>query len=275
MGDDAAHGHAHGDASETRLPPVAWGLVAVTGLVVAAAWLVTWRTAGDYMALLEAQLAGAAPTETLAYLALSGVMMVAMMLPSALPMVATYRGLARLDAGPAEARVRTALFAGGYFVVWTAFTALALAALMAFGLLGQLGGVARFAPGVLLVAAGAYQLTSWKDFCLRHCRTPAAFVMQHWRSGRAGAARMGLGHAAYCLGCCWLLMLVLFVAGAMSLLWMGLFAGLVLAEKLWTRGPQVTRAMGVAGILVGLLVLGLAWLAPPPPGAAMAGMGMG
>jgi predicted metal-binding membrane protein len=143
---------------------------------------------------------------------------------------------------------------------------------MAFGLMGTTG-IAAYVPAVLLVAAGVYQLTAWKQFCLRHCRTPLGFLMGHWRPGRAGALRMGLEHAAYCLGCCWLLMLVLFTAGAMSVLWMGAFALLVLGEKVWSRGEGFSRAMGVAGIVVGLLVLALAFLAPAPP--PMDGMAMG
>jgi predicted metal-binding membrane protein len=265
-------GHAH--RPEGHLPPIAWAVVLAVGAVVAASWIATWLSADQYMALLERQLAGAAPADTLSYLALSGVMMVAMMLPSALPMVRAYRALVAKDAPAVEARLRSVLFTGGYFVVWTAFTALALAALMALGLMGAVGGPAAFVPGALLVAAGVYQLTGWKRFCLRHCRSPLAFLMTHWRSGRAGAARMGLAHAAYCLGCCWLLMLVLFVAGAMSVLWMGVFALLVLAEKTWSRGEGFSRALGIAGIAVGALVLGLAWGAPAPAGEGMdPGMG--
>lgn len=264
-------GHAHPPA--TGLPRVAWGMVAVVALVVAAAWGLTLRTAQDFGTLLMAQVSGAAPVDMLLYLAISGVMMVAMMLPSALPMVAVYRSLASADAGSAEARLRTVLFAAGYFLVWTAFTALSLAALAALGVMDAAGGLAALAPGALLVGAGVYQLTRWKRFCLSHCRTPMGFVMAHWKGGRKGAVRMGLDHAAYCLGCCWLLMLVLFTAGAMSALWMGVFALLVLGEKTWSRGEQLTRVMGIAGIAVGLLFLGVAWSAPPA--APVDGMAMG
>jgi predicted metal-binding membrane protein len=267
-------GHAHAPHAEAaKLPRLAWGVLAVVGIVVAAAWLVTWRTADDYNALVMAQVEGSAPTQTALYLALSGVMMVAMMLPSALPMLAGYAGLARVEAGPAEARLRSLVFGAGYLVVWAAFTALALVALLAFGLMGDLGGPMRYAPGVLLVAAGVYQLTGWKQFCLRHCRTPVGFVMAHWRPGRAGAARMGLQHAAYCLGCCWLLMLVLFVAGAMSVLWMGVFAALILGEKVWSRGARFSQAMGVLGIAVGAYALWAAWHAPVV-GGTVGAMGM-
>jgi predicted metal-binding membrane protein len=269
-----AHATAHPDAGAVALPPVAKGLVALVAVVVALAWAVTWTTADDHMALLGQQVAGASPTSTGLFLLLSGIMMVAMMLPSGLPMVHAYHGLAALEAGPGEARLRTALFTTGYFVVWAAFTASALVALATFGALGATGAGA-LAPGVVLVAAGAYQLTGWKQFCLRHCRTPTAFIMTHWRKGRGGAVRMGLAHAAYCLGCCWLLMLVLFTAGAMSVLWMGVFTLLILGEKTWARGEAFGRAMGVLGILVGLAALGGAWMGwpVPPSGSAPGGMG--
>ena len=123
-----------------------------------------------------------------------------------------------------------------------------------------LAGPWRYVPGVLLVAMGLYQLTAWKQLCLRQCRTPTSFVLTHWKRGRSGGLRMGLDHAAYCLGCCWLLMLVLFVAGAMSILWMGVFSVLILGEKLCREGERFSKAIGWTGIMVGSLVLTVAGL---------------
>ncbi|MCA1813184.1 MAG: DUF2182 domain-containing protein [Halobacteriales archaeon] len=244
--------HAHPEPHED-LPRVAWTVLAAVALVTLGAWFVTWRTADDYSALMASQLGGTAPAATVAFLALSAVMMVAMMLPGALPMLAAYRGVTAHEAG--DARLRAALFGAGYFLVWAAFTAGSLVALMALGLMDALTGPVRFVPGALLVAAGVYQLTGWKQFCLRHCRSPLGFLTTHWRPGNAGALRMGLAHSAWCLGCCWLLMLVLFVAGSMSLLWMGVFAGFILAEKVGGPGERVARWLGVAGVLVGLYAL--------------------
>ena len=244
------------------LPRVAWGLTVTIAAVLAVAWLITWLTASDYSALLMMQLRGAAPTETLWFLGLSGITMVAMMLPSALPMVATYRGLAATEAGTTEAGVRTALFSAGYFAVWTAFTALSLLALATLGFMGSMEGPLMYMPGVLLVTAGVYQLTRWKQFCLSHCRSPLGFVLGHWRSGRRGAIRMGLDHAAYCVGCCWLLMLVLFVAGAMSLLWMGVFSLLILTEKVWSKGEAFAKAAGIVSLVVGGTSLAFTALSP-------------
>jgi predicted metal-binding membrane protein len=103
--------------------------------------------------------------------------------------------------------------------------------------------------GVVLVAAGVFQWTTLKHACLRNCRSPIAFIMTSWRDGVRGALRMGLDHGAYCLGCCWLLMAVLFVAGVMNLLWVAAIAVFVLAEKIVPRGDLLARAAGV--VLVG------------------------
>jgi predicted metal-binding membrane protein len=267
-------GHAHPHEAE-RLPRIAWGVLAATALVVLAAWVVTLRTAQDYDQLMAAQLAGVAPVSTVLFLALSAVMMVAMMLPSGLPMFAAYRAIAAKDEA-GQAGLRTFLFGSGYFAVWALFTAGSLVALMALGLMDELSGPVRFVPALLLVGAGVYQLTGWKQFCLRHCRSPIGFLATHWRKGARGALRMGLEHSAYCLGCCWLLMLVLFVAGSMSVLWMGVFAGFILAEKVGGPGERVARWLGVAGILVGLYALGFAWTHPVLPAVpGMGGMAMG
>lgn len=254
-------GHAHPPAG-AALPRITWPILAAAGAIVAAAWAVTLATPADFAAVMMMPLAAAAPAETAAFVALSGVMMVAMMLPSALPMVEAHRGVVKLDAGPREALVQSALFSSAYFASWTAMTALSLVALTAFGLMGAMGGPATYAPGGILVAAGIYQFTAWKEFCLRHCRSPVNFITAHYRKGRAGALRMGFSHAGYCLGCCWLLMLVWFVAGAMSVLWMGVFAGFILAEKALPSGKLLSRSMGAVAIAAGGVSLYLAAAAP-------------
>ena len=244
-----------------QLPRAGW-VILLIGAVIAASWFLTWWTAADYGDLLMMQLAGSAPTNTLLFVGLSGAMMVAMMLPSALPMVRTYGSLATSEAGAGEGRTRTGIFVAGYFLAWTAFAAISLLLLSAAGLMGEVAGPLRYVPGTLLIAMGVYQLTAWKQFCLQQCRTPMSFVLTRWRSGRRGALRMGLDHASYCLGCCWLLMLVLFVAGAMSLIWMGVFSLLILGEKLWSRGELFSRAIGATGIAVGSVALAFAGLGP-------------
>lgn len=247
-----------------RWAPSATVLVAFA-VVVALAWLTTIATAGSLWTTLMDQLQAAQPVERLWFLALVGVMMGAMMLPSALPMLQVYRGLATLDSDRREGWVRAGVFSGTYFGLWLSFTALALVILLALGAMTTLSGLGLLVPGALLVGAGAYQFTSWKRTCLANCRTPVGFILQHWRRGRSGAARMGLAHGAYCLGCCWALMLVVFVTGAMSLLWMAGFSAVILAEKVWSRGELFARLIGVAAIVggtVAMVAVGGAALAP-------------
>ena len=240
------------ERSLTRIAPTVT-VLAVFGAIVALAWIATIATSNDLANLMMMQLSGAAPVQHLWFLALVGVMMGAMMLPSALPMLSAYRGLATLDSSPREGTVRTTVFSATYLALWSVFTAGALVLLLALGLLGMLSGFGLLVPSLLLVGAGVYQFTSWKSYCLSKCRTPVGFVLGHWRSGRGGAARMGLAHGMYCLGCCWVLMLVVFVTGAMSLLWMVGFSGLVLTEKVWGRGEWFARLIGVASVVGGAL----------------------
>lgn len=173
-------------------------------------------------------------------------MMVAMMLPSALPMVLIYERFERGHGGAAG--VATALFAAGYLAVWALFSALATAAqwgLERSGLLSAdmaLGGTGLAAA--LFIAAGAWQFAPLKQRCLEACRSPIAFLSAHWRPGRAGALAMGLRHGAFCLGCCWLLMALLFVGGVMNLLWIVPVALFVLIEKCLPGGERMGKLGG-------------------------------
>src|SRR2546422_1047380 len=124
---------------------------------------------------------------------------------------------------------------------------LVAAALFPPGLTAPLGGWGPSVPAATLIAAGAYQVTRTKEVCLTHCQSPMGFVTLHWRSGRLGSVRMGLRHAAYCLGCCWLFMIALFVAGAMSLVWMGVLSVAIFAAEVTTRPVAVSR--GIAALL--------------------------
>lgn len=109
--------------------------------------------------------------------------------------------------------------------------------------------------GAILVAAGAYQLTPWKGACLTHCRSPLGFFMTNWREGQLGAIQMGVRHGAYCLGCCWALMCVLFIVGVMNLVWVAVLTGFVLLEKIGPAGTVVARVAGAAMVLVGILLI--------------------
>lgn len=185
-------------------------------------------------------------------------MMMAMMLPSAAPVILLYLGVVRGSTG-GSAITRGSAFATGYVAVWTLFSLMAVA--LQYGLeqatllspMMRTGSVAL--AGSLLIAAGVYQWTPLKHACLRHCRSPLDFLVTHWRSGPGGALRMGVVHGAYCLGCCWVLMLLLFVGGVMNLLWIAGLAVFVLLEKLVPRGEWTARLAGAGLVVWGTMTL--------------------
>jgi predicted metal-binding membrane protein len=183
-------------------------------------------------------------------------MMAAMMLPSAAPMVLLYSRLAGQESR--RPGLGTTLFVTGYLVTWTAFGIVAYAAFeLVRGLdLGFLdwdsGG--PLVAGVAIAIAGLYELTPLKQTCLGHCRTPLGWVANHWRDGPVGAIRMGVEHGAWCVGCCWALMLVLFVVGVMSITWMLVVAAVIFAEKVLPVGERVAPTIAVALIAAGIWV---------------------
>lgn len=189
------------------------------------------------------------------------VMMIAMMVPSAAPMVLLYARTARYaqkNGTMPAGIVPAASFLAGYLLVWLGFSILAVA--LQFGL--EQAGIFSsmmmwsldpwLSAGVLL-AAGLYQLTPWKRFCLKKCRSPAAYLTANWRPGHLGALAMGVRHGAYCVGCCWALMALLFVGGIMNLLWIAGLAVVVLVEKVLPAGERLGRAIAVG--LIGAAVL--------------------
>lgn len=194
-----------------------------------------------------------------ALFAMWAAMMAAMMLPSAAPAIALYGGLVRKHAERGGALPAVGIFVAGYLLAWTAFSAAAAllqAALQHFMLLdGMMASSSAALSAALLAAAGLYQLTPLKDRCLSKCREPVAFFVTHWRPGAAGALRMGMHHGAYCVGCCAVLMLVLFAVGVMHLAWIAALAVLVLVEKLLPGGRLAGRFAGVALIVLGLGML--------------------
>jgi predicted metal-binding membrane protein len=187
------------------------------------------------------------------------VMMVAMMLPSAAPMILTFASVARNRRQHQRPYVPVAVFASGYFVVWGGFSAVATAAqwlLRREALLSPMM-VASSAPlgGILLLLAGVFQFTPLKRNCLRHCQAPLEFITTRWREGWGGAFRMGLEHGLFCTGCCWALMALLFVLGMMNLLWIALLTILIGLEKTLPRRSYIRRGTGVFLALWGLWVL--------------------
>jgi len=187
------------------------------------------------------------------------VMMAAMMLPSVAPMVLMFarlrRGSGRASSSGQASSVDTWLFALGYMIVWSVFSAIVTAGQLGLQRAAIIGDALRVTPligGIILIATGIYQLTPLKEACLSHCRSPLTFFMTNWHEGRFGALRMGLSHGAYCVGCCWLLMALLFVAGVMNLLWVAAITALVLIEKVTPYGRGIAALSGVAMIGAGL-----------------------
>ena len=186
-------------------------------------------------------------------------MMAAIMLPAMAPMMATYAGLASKEHRGATLALRVGMFALGYFLLWALFSVAA-----ALGQLGlresayfTMGGTLAtpLAAGLLLLIAGAYQFTPVKDLCLRHCRHPLHFLMIHWREGVRGAFPVGARHGIYCFGCCIAFMGLMFVFGAMNVLWMAAIAAYFLAEKVLPRERLWGRATGALLLACGAAVL--------------------
>ena len=189
--------------------------------------------------------------EGLAYVSGWSVMMTAMMLPSALPMIGLYAATQR-NASAALKAVRVGSFTLMYLGLWALTGVPVYFASVALGAMGD--GTLAYVVAAVLIAAGIFQLSPLKHVCLRHCRSPLGFLFGHWREGWDGGLAMGRAHAMYCLGCCWALMLVLVVVGAMGLAWVLLIAAAVAAEKLLPRGEWIARTTGIALVILGIAV---------------------
>jgi predicted metal-binding membrane protein len=187
------------------------------------------------------------------------VMMIAMMVPSATPMVLLFTATKRKQQALISPAAQAWVFVSGYLLIWAGFSLLATLAqwgLERAGLLSMavVSTNARFG-GAILLAAGLYQFTPAKSVCLRYCQSPVLLLSRYWRPGAAGALRMGFRHGGYCLGCCWFLMLLLFVTGVMNLVWIAGIALYIACEKLLPLDRRLSRAAGVALIVSGTIFL--------------------
>jgi predicted metal-binding membrane protein len=247
-------------------------LVVIAGLAAVASLAWAYTLAGVGMGMNAFQMtgmsdAGAAsvspvpwsPVRALVVFAMWLIMMIAMMLPSAAPVVLLFAAIARKRRTPASAEVGAAAFVAGYLAIWAVFSAGAALAQWAFEmsrlLTPMMQSTSAWFDGVLLLAAGVYQLTPLKQACLGRCRQPVGFLTQHWRSGTSGAFRMGVAHGIFCLGCCWFLMALLFMGGVMNLYWIAGIATYVLAEKLLPRQRWLSPAAGWALIALAAAIL--------------------
>jgi predicted metal-binding membrane protein len=226
--------------------------------LAAASWaLLVWQGADASMGM-----AMASPTMGMRaplFLAIWVVMMVAMMFPTAAPMILTFHKVQASKRQRGEAFVATWVFVAAYMLVWTlsgvAAYAGALAAEAIAARAALSAATAARIGGAVLVLEGLYQLTPLKDVCLAKCRTPISFIMTSWRDGTAGALRMGFLHGAYCLGCCWLLFVVLFPLGIMNIAAMAAITFLVFAEKTLAWGRPVALIASAALVAYGVVVL--------------------
>ena len=186
------------------------------------------------------------------------VMMVGMMAGTAAPVLLLFAA-GRAGRGERGVRLAVLMFGLGYILVWVGFSVCAALAQWALHQTAMLSpAMAASSPslaGAILIVTGAYQMSPWKGACLAQCRSPLGFLMANWRDGQLGALQMGLRHGAYCLGCCWALMCVLFVVGVMNLVWVAALTGFVLLEKTGPAGTIVARVAGAAMVLVGILVI--------------------
>jgi predicted metal-binding membrane protein len=186
-------------------------------------------------------------------------MMVAMMLPSALPTILLVHRAVRNDPDVAAPHRHMIAFVAGYILAWCGFslgaTLLQWGLAQATLLSPMMVSASPWLGGAILIVAGVYQWTPFKQACLRHCRSPLGFLAEHWQPGMPGALRLGLHHGCHCVGCCWALMLLLFVGGVMSLLWIGAITAFVLIEKLAPYGAQGGRLSGLALVAAGVLVV--------------------
>jgi len=244
-----------------QVDPIPFQRSVILGLLLAlaaAAWAeLVWQGAGAEMDMATDSLTMGLRAPL--FLAIWVTMMVAMMFPTAAPMIVTFHKVQAGKRPRGEAFVSTWIFVAAYILVW------GLSGLAAYG--GALAAEAVAARaalspstaarigGIVLVAAGIYQLTPWKDLCLSKCRTPITFIMTSWRDGAAGALRMGLLHGAYCLGCCWLLFVILFPLGIMNIAAMAVITLVIFAEKTLPWGRAAARAAAVVLIAYGFVVV--------------------
>ncbi len=233
-------------------------ILGVLLILAAASWAVLiWQSAA-----MNSQAMGMGLTmgmSTGLFIAIWVVMMIAMMFPTAAPMILMFTTVYAGKKQTSQAFVPTWVFVSAYLLIWTLFGLVAYPlALGAEQLAGQSMWLMNNAPrigGTLLMVAGLYQLSPLKHRCLAKCRTPLQFILGSWHDGYGGTLRMGLEHGAYCLGCCWLLFVILFPLGVMNIAVMALLTVLIYAEKSFLIGRQISQIAGVALIVYGVIVI--------------------
>ncbi len=228
--------------------PATLALGTALAVVTVLAWVATIRGASA----MTMAMPGMSPSlsEGAAFTVQWGVMMAAMMLPSAAPMILLYRTVATRLSTSGERSIPAAVFAAVYLVLWLATGIPVYAGYLAAGAASRawpwFAATSPYLVAAIIAAAGVYQLTAAKRACLRKCESPLGFLMERWRGGYGPTLRLAAVHTGFCIGCCWGLMLILVAAGAMSLPWVGAIALVVFVEKVLPRGGRTARLVGVA-----------------------------
>jgi predicted metal-binding membrane protein len=261
----------------TQTGPIAFQRNVILGLLLALA-AAAWAALIWQGARADIDMAMDSPTMGLRaplFLTTWVIMMVAMMFPTAAPMIIAFHTVQAGRRQRGEAFVSTWIFVAAYLLVWglsgVAAYAVALAAETVAARTTLSPATAARIGGTLLIAAGLYQLTPLKDLCLSKCRTPITFIMTSWRDGAWGALRMGLLHGAYCLGCCWLLFVILFPLGIMNIAAMAGITLVIFVEKTLPWGRVVARATAAALVVYGVVVIAVPQFLPTfPEGSSMA-----
>lgn len=252
-------------APTRRTKGTAW----VTLLLLAA---IAWAIVLQYTQTSMGMDAGMAsmepePVSVLIFLPLWVSMMVAMMFPAVAPVVSLFATLAERRRALGQQAAPTWLFLSGYLAVWSLFGVGVYLLSLVIPALGMMAAGLRVdhpvVAGIILVLAGLYQLSPLKQVCLHHCRSPLSVILHGWRDGRGGAFRMGVGHGAYCLGCCWGLMLVFFAVGMMNLAWMIILTLGIFGEKVLPYGRHISLVLAGALILFGVVTLVTPWVSGP------------
>ena len=238
-------------------------LLIVVCVLTAAAWFLTYSTSRDMGLMMQMGVpmslgmeGWAAFSSFLIFTGMWLVMMIAMMLPSTYPILLLHRTV--YSKRSPHSRGGTILFATGYFLMWTS------TGVIFYGLYVLIGKIRAVMPGseqtvlraagVALLLSGLYQWSPLKRSCLKHCQNPLHFIAEHWHDGPVGALRMGAAHGVYCFGCCWGLMMILFVMGVMHLGWMAAIGALILLEKLIPNGRRIPQIIGAVFMIAGAVV---------------------
>ena len=230
-------------------------LVAVAGL----AWAYLFGLSQDMAGMddMPGMAMSAVPAPFSLIATMWAVMMVGMMLPSAMPMILLFTTVQRKQGK--QPILTTGTFAAGYLLIWGGFAVVAAALQVGLGQMALLSPSLAFVStrlaGLVFLLAAAYEYSPLKNRCLTQCSSPISFITSHWRPGIVGALRMGVAHGAFCVGCCWALMLLLFTVGVMNLLWVAVLAVFVLVQKVLPYGRVTTTVAGTAMAVVGVVLL--------------------